>query len=649
MAEDEQFRQLVDRWEELHEQGETPDVGELCRKHPQLENRLRQWVEMLQATEWLSRPVVDAIASTTPMQNETLPAAEFFTRLADSGLMSAADVEAIQATIPENTSPATLLVEQGKLTPYQVQRICEGNTEHLVLDEYIILDMLGSGGMGSVFKAVHRRMNRLVALKLLPSGNRSADSVQRFEREIQAVARLSHPNIVDAHDAGCHDGAYYFSMELIDGQDLARYVVESGPLSPKEALGYVLQMARGLEYAHAAGVIHRDIKPSNLILDQAGTIKILDLGVARFKASASVNDTTATATLTSTGCVLGTVDYMAPEQALNTKLADHRADIYSLGCTLYFLLTGQPVYGGETTMERLLAHREKPIPSLRSVCPAVSRELDKVFQRMLAKNPDDRWQSMTELIAALDRCCVDSANRDGRKHWQGICLGILGLGLLVTLIGLVVVMPRSLEKSTATLSEPVAARAPAERRAAEWILKVKGEVEVVANGHRSSVQHLTDLPQTPFTVVVVKLTGNRNFTDNDLAILAPLTNVESLRLGGTTVSDAGLVHFRHYTKLTHLELNWTNVTGEGLRNFANATLRDLDASGLRNAKTGIRFLRSLGTLETLSLNRSDVTTESLADLMAMTTLRVLFIADTHLSPQAMAELKTALPQCRIMN
>jgi serine/threonine protein kinase len=548
--------------------------------------------------------------------------------------------------------------------------------------------MLGSGGMGSVFKAVHRRMNRLVALKLLPSGNRSADSVQRFEREIQAVARLSHPNIVEAHDAGCHDGAYYFIMELIDGQDLARYVVENGPLPPKEAIGYVLQMARGLEYAHAAGVIHRDIKPSNLILDKAGTIKVLDLGVARFKASASFNDTAATSTLTSTGCVLGTVDYMAPEQALNTKLADHRADVYSLGCTLYFLLTGQPVYGGETTMERLLAHREKPIPSLRSVCPAVSKELDKVFQRMLAKKPDDRWQSMTDLIAALGRCCVDSANNDVRKHWQGVCLGLLGLGLLGTLSGLVVVMPKSLESGTtitegknhphhgapdlprttdeaqppvlsvpasndtpseAMAKEPVTTGASADRRAAEWLLKVKGQVEVVTNGHRSSVRHLTDLPQTPFTVVVVKLTGNRSFTDDDLAILAPLTNVESLRLGGTTVSDAGLVHFQHYTKLTHLELNWTNVTGNGLSNFANARLRDFDASGLRNAKVGIRFLRSLGTLKGLSLNRSDVTTESLADLMAMTTLRMLFIADTHLPPQAMTELKTALPQCRIMN
>jgi hypothetical protein len=166
----------------------------------------------------------------------------------------------------------------------------------------------------------------------------------------------------------------------------------------EQTLHYILQTARGLEYAHAQGIVHRDIKPWNLILVQDGTVKILDLGIARFTPGAESADD-----LTKTGCVLGTVDYMAPEQAMNTRRADHRADIYSLGCTLYFLLTGQPVHGGDTVMERIVAHREHVAPSLRKACPAVPPWLDGIFRKMVARKPEDRYQSVTALISDLER------------------------------------------------------------------------------------------------------------------------------------------------------------------------------------------------------------------------------------------------------
>ena len=219
-------------------------------------------------------------------------------------------------------------------------------------------------------------------MKLLPESLvQSPESVERFQREIQALARLSHPNIVAVHDAGAADGTHFYVMDLVDGDDLARLVKEHGPMPVEQALDCILQAARGLEYAHAQGIVHRDIKPSNLILDHDGTVKILDLGIARFQPlpEQAADD------LTKTGCVLGTVDYMAPEQAMNTRRADHRADIYSLGCTLYFLLTGQPLYGGETVMERLVAHREHPVPSLRKACPAAPPWLD-------ARLPEDGRQ-----------------------------------------------------------------------------------------------------------------------------------------------------------------------------------------------------------------------------------------------------------------
>jgi hypothetical protein len=201
-------------------------------------------------------------------------------------------------------------------------------------------------------------------------------------------------------------------MDLVEGDDLARLIREHGPMPVEQALECILQAAAGLEYAHAQGIVHRDIKPSNLILDQQGTLKILDLGIARFQPPP---DEAAGEDLTRTGCVLGTVDYMAPEQAMNTRRADRRADIYSLGCTLYFLLAGQPLFGGDTVMERLVAHREHPAPSLTDACPAAPAWLDGVFQKMVAKKPDDRYPSVTELLADLSE---RSAPRRKREIWR---------------------------------------------------------------------------------------------------------------------------------------------------------------------------------------------------------------------------------------
>jgi serine/threonine protein kinase len=276
----------------------------------------------------------------------------------------------------------------------------EEREKHRIIGEYALLDELGSGGMGRVFKAVHRKMNRTVAVKLLPDSLvQSPESVERFQREVQALARLSHPNIVAVHDAGSADGTHFYVMDLVDGDDLARLVKEHGVMPLEQALDCILQAARGLEYAHAQGIVHRDIKPSNLILDHNGTVKILDLGIARFQPLPDQ----AGDDLTKTGCVLGTVDYMPPEQALNTRLADHRADVYSLGCTLYFLLTGQPLFGGETVMERIVAHREHAVPSLRKACPSAPPWLDGIFRKMVAKKSEDRYQSATALISDLER------------------------------------------------------------------------------------------------------------------------------------------------------------------------------------------------------------------------------------------------------
>lgn len=299
------------------------------------------------------------------------------------------------------------LVRDGRLTAYQAAAVLQGKTKGLVIGNYVVLDKVGAGSMGLVFKARHRRMNRVVALKVLPPSftmNRLA--VLRFQREIQAVAQLSHPNIVAAFDADEFKGLHFFVMEYIEGRDLSRLVREEGPLPVGRAVDFTLQAACGLGEAHAQGIIHRDIKPSNLLLDVAGTVKVSDLGIARMQKpfGRPGGPAAGAAELTCDGAMMGTVDYMSPEQAYNSKLADQRSDIYSLGCTLYYLLTGRVPFPAKTLMARLMAHCERPAPSLRSDLLDVPPALDAVVQRMMAKTPEARYPSMDALIVDLEAC-----------------------------------------------------------------------------------------------------------------------------------------------------------------------------------------------------------------------------------------------------
>ncbi len=330
---------------------------------------------------------------------------QFVRNLDDLDIMTADEVRAVWDgnVQPDPQKLAVKLVRAGTLTKYQAIRVYQNKHHGLLLGNYLILDRIGRGGMGEVFKARHRRMKRLVALKVLSQKVTQSDqSRRRFQREVEAAGKLDHPNIVTYYDADKHKGIDFLVMEFVDGKDLAALLKQQEePFSVAETLGCVLQAARGLQFAHEAGVVHRDIKPQNMLLDSNGCIKILDMGLVSLD---DPEDQDSADDLTEHNQIMGSIDYMSPEQAEDIKNVDARADIYSLGCTLFRLLTKEMPYKGAKLVLKLVAHRQHPIPSLLDFRDDVPEALNHVFQKMLAKNRDDRQDSMTTVISELEMC-----------------------------------------------------------------------------------------------------------------------------------------------------------------------------------------------------------------------------------------------------
>jgi WD40 repeat protein/serine/threonine protein kinase len=317
-------------------------------------------------------------------------------------------IDEVAARHPEPRVLAAELIRCAWLTPYQVNHLFQGRGSDLVLGPFVLLERLGQGGMGTVFKAKNRKLGKVVALKVIRKERLDRpDVVRRFYREVQAAAALEHPNIVHAYDAGEVGETHFLAMEYVEGTDLARLVKQQGPLPVALACDYARQAAIALQHAYERGLVHRDVKPANLLLSAAGGIKVLDFGLARLREA--VGEAEASSVLTHEGVVMGTPDFLAPEQSLDSHAVDIRADLYSLGATLFFLLTGRVPFPGGTLGQKIARHLAEAPPALEALRPDVPPTLGSLVRRLMAKRPEDRCQTPAEVATLLAEAHIPTA------------------------------------------------------------------------------------------------------------------------------------------------------------------------------------------------------------------------------------------------
>jgi eukaryotic-like serine/threonine-protein kinase len=358
----------------------------------------------------------------------SLTVESFLTCLEQSGLVDDDRIAALRKEADKAGAagdPRTIaegLIRDETLTGWQVENLLRGKRRGFMLDKYRLLSPLGKGGMNAVYLAEHSLMRRRCAVKILPAkhlGDQS--SVERFRREARAVASLDHTNIVRAYDVGkVMDGTtpiYFFAMELVEGESLADRVTRDGPMPTVEAANLIRQAAEGLAHAHGAGIVHRDIKPANLLVDHDGVLKILDLGLAKFF------DEDAPAEVPVGQPMFGTVDFVSPEQALDSHTVDARSDIYSLGCSLYFLLAGHAPFPEGTLTQRLVGHLSLEPVAIVDKRNDVPDDLATILAKMLAKKPDDRIQTADEVAESLRQWIVRHADQQWIRKNPAVLTG----------------------------------------------------------------------------------------------------------------------------------------------------------------------------------------------------------------------------------
>ncbi len=553
------------------------------------------------------------------------------------------------------------------------------------LRDYELLEKLDEGGMGSVYKARHARLHKLVALKLIrPERVRNPSALSRFNREMKAAGKVEHANIVRALDAGEAEGNHFLVMEYVEGETLAEVVRRDGPLPVAIACDLVRQAASGLQHIHDSGLVHRDIKPSNLMVVRQhsdpndrgqvtaknGTsdgrlLKILDLGLALL----SEQEGRDLSEVTANEQVMGTYDYIAPEQAKRSHEVDARADIYSLGCTFYFFLAGHPPFQDASVVEKLVAHQlEQPKP-LNEIRDDLPEDVLTVVGRMMAKSPAARFQAAEEIATALASRSdtIASPNKlqsRGLYRWSTIgilCIVVAAIPFLIQRYGNLSVAPPKQETIVAAASPEPSARPDAfavlntestNRTVAKWALTAGGKVSCWSNP-ATFFENSNELPADPLDVHTLDL-RNTSINEDELKQIADLPNLDRVFLsnsGAATSAESLVVALASSApaSLRMLHLDRVPASNEALQRLrAIDSLKAIDLTQPELPVEGLRALLKLPKLEHLRLNVSDLTDAHLTAVQGTSHLQTLsLVANSKLDDMAIDGLRNSMPNCDV--
>jgi len=514
------------------------------------------------------------------------------------------------------------------------------STLQRIRDSYDITGVIASGGMGVVYKATHRILQKTVAIKMLKPGQFNETALLRFQREGKIASTLAHPNIVGVNDFGVTEfGQPFMIMEYVDGVSLAQTIKESGSLSVEETFKIATKAGEALKFAHERGVLHRDIKPTNIMLaNGSGEVKIVDFGIAK-----QIEPSSDEMSLTESGASLGSPLYMSPEQSKGKKL-DGRCDLYSLGCVIFECLTGAPPFVGKSAVETILLHLSEDPPTLReaSLGRTYPEQLEEVVSRLLAKDPEKRFQTADELLQALSRqgsetvSTAPTTSSAGSKFDNKLVAIAAGL-VLVLIAGVVVsvflksdmksdlkteknaaekvlrpIIPLDVQKNSPQSTVPAAKRTDLNRydrdvSKAIFMQRIDSSSLIInASGFDLRDEDLKHLKQDArLQAIVISDTG---ITDSGLAILAELKNLLCISANRTKITDAGIAKLTGMPKLHTLHLSETRLTDACTGSLARiVNLREVDLCDTSVSDKGIDKLARLKQMKSIHVNRTLVT------------------------------------------
>ena len=698
---DETIDDLLVEWELARQEGRKLSIESLCAESPDLKDEVARRINVLQEMSWVAylsdttavSSMVSECSENTEIHDTDMSVLEFVDVLRTTGLLDESQMVQVMQAMPSEedglaNSFAEHLVGEDLLTRYQANMILGRSASPLVLDRYVILDSIGAGGMGIVFKAMHQSLRRIVALKLLPMhAVDSPDKVRRFQREMRAAAKISHPNVVRVFDASEANGMHFIAMEYVEGRDLALFIKRNGPLSVEHAVNVISESAAGLGSAHDEGIVHRDVKPANILLGDDGTVKVLDLGLARTQELAQE---LATNELTRVGMTMGTITYMSPEQALDAHQADARSDIYSLGCTLHYLLQGRPLFDESNSVQMLVAHRESSPPDLTIGRDDVPASLDRLFKKMVAKSPDDRPATMEEVRAELAKCGPFSsakappvdfthvAHRTNQRARKPAWIWGVSGGAVVLLAFFLANLAGWFDQKKETepqgdtiqhdTSNNLAVDHPQEDKRADFKRTIKQmlrdsslSLEVEAFGEEFMIDFPNEVPDEPFIVIgallwtddidgLKKLEGfpelrRLTISGDELASepeirldgIKKLKKLSELILDGCRLHPTVLPRISEMKTLRGLELGHC-VAGGDLKVLANLielthlSLRQLSTSTTANEHS-LAWIGRLKKLMYLDLANTDTGSQVLQHLDNLPDLKSLYLTDLTLGPE----------------